>query len=402
MTNPINYPGITINITNPNNNSPQTQPPYPFYQGPQQHYHHHCCPSAQNYGLTNPQCMTYNHYCVDNNQPYPQYIQAQPYPQQQGLAQAQQPQGYMVYPQQNPQYPQIPQEMSQTYPQQISPQPYPYAQQPQIAPYQQINGEQIPQNPAEASQLASINNPQAGYPVQYYLNNYNYATPPQNTSTENQGVTAPQNTTGNNIQNPTSIPETETQSQEQKPLQKAEQNPVQASIQNDNLAEEEDMSISEEIIQNLDKEALEEKEAQKKQKKVKIVALTNEYIMSLENYLNNPNKEVRLLAAKEVLKRLNEDRDRYDDAALNALINKMLQDPEKLVRIAALSALSSELASGNDYTIQLINEIQSNPKSTPEDVLEASNILLKMSATKETKYSEVKTNQAQPQLIFPS
>ena len=48
--------------------------------------------------------------------------------------------------------------------------------------------------------------------------------------------------------------------------------------------------------------------------------------MSLENYLNNPDNEIRIMASKEVLKRLGEDRDRYDDAALNALINKMLKD----------------------------------------------------------------------------
>ena len=91
------------------------------------------------------------------------------------------------------------------------------------------------------------------------------------------------------------------------------------------------------------------------------------------------------MASKEILTRLDEDKNRYDDAALNALLNKMLQDPYKLVRIAALSALSSQLASGNDYTVQLLNNIQSNPNADREDVLQAADILLKMSAGTEIK-----------------
>ena len=110
----------------------------------------------------------------------------------------------------------------------------------------------------------------------------------------------------------------------------------------------------------------------------------------MENYLNNPNKEIRLMASKEILTRLDEDRDRYDDAALNALLNKMLQDPEKLVRISALSAFSSGLASGNDYTVELLNNIQNNPNANKEDVVQAAKILLKMSAGTEIKYVPIK------------
>ena len=132
--------------------------------------------------------------------------------------------------------------------------------------------------------------------------------------------------------------------------------------------------------------------------KLEIVALTNEYIMSLENYLNNPNKDIRLMAAKEILTRLNEDRDRYDDAALNALLNKMMQDPDKLVRVAAMSAFSSGLACGNDFTVKLLKDIQENPDASEDDALEAANILLKMSTTTETKYVNSNT---QPQMLEP-
>ena len=114
--------------------------------------------------------------------------------------------------------------------------------------------------------------------------------------------------------------------------------------------------------------------------------MTDEYIRSLENYLNNPNDEIRLMASKEVLTRLDEDKNRYNDAALNALLNKMLQDPSKLIRIASLSAFGSQLASGNAYTVQLLQQIQTNPNADKEDVLQAADILLKMSAGTEIKY----------------
>ena len=151
--------------------------------------------------------------------------------------------------------------------------------------------------------------------------------------------------------------------------------------------EENNTNTSEALIRELDERNAEEKAVEQNGKKTKVVALTNEYIMSLENYLNNPNTDIRLMASKEILTRLDEDRSRYDDAALNALLNKMLQDPSKLVRIAAMSALSSELASGNDYTVELLTRIQQNPEADPEDVLEASQILLKRASSTEVRYT---------------
>ena len=61
-------------------------------------------------------------------------------------------------------------------------------------------------------------------------------------------------------------------------------------------------------------------------------------------------------------------------------MNKMLQDPSKLIRISALSAFSAQLASGNEYTVKLLQNIQANPNADKEDVLQAADILLKMSA----------------------
>ena len=147
------------------------------------------------------------------------------------------------------------------------------------------------------------------------------------------------------------------------------------------------------IINDLNKLTVERKENEKNSTKTRVVALTNDYIMSLENYLNNPNAEIRLMASKEILTRLDEDKNRYDDAALNALLNKMLQDPDNLVRIAAFSAFSSGLASGNDYTVELLHKVQNDPNSKQEDVIEAANILLKMSSDTDVKYIPNNSNQ---------
>ena len=246
---------------------------------------------------------------------------------------------------------------------------------PQAIPPQQQTG--INNSPYYQPQYQTYNpneNNAPSYPAQYYLNNYNYVT---GDPSQGQSVQA--------MQSSTNIPPEITTN-----------TPVQENLNNlpYNIAQEEnieDTSKSTEIISKLDSRLNEQKDLEKNGKKSKIIALTDEYIMSLENYLNNPNSEIRLMAAKEVLTRFDEDKDRYNDAALNALVNKMLQDPEKLIRIAALSALSSQLASGNDYTVQLLTQIQNNPNADKEDVVQAADILLKMSADTETKYTQVST-----------
>ncbi|MCQ2739034.1 MAG: HEAT repeat domain-containing protein [bacterium] len=203
------------------------------------------------------------------------------------------------------------------------------------------------------------------YPAQYYMNTYNI---PQNTNGMNT----------NNNEYPIQYLPAPQQSESYQQMPNAYgQFPVGETSQN---------IVSNGIISTLDERAEEQKELEKNGKKKQVKALTNEYIMSLENYLNNPNTDIRMMAAKEILTRFDEDRNRYDDAALNALLNKMLQDPAKLVRIAALSALSSDLASGNDYTMKLLDNIQRDPQSDPEDVLEASQIMLNRTSITEDRY----------------
>ena len=131
-------------------------------------------------------------------------------------------------------------------------------------------------------------------------------------------------------------------------------------------------------IQNND-----EKKDAPQTKKKRVVVLTDDYIRSLENYLNNPNKDVRLQAAKTVVQRFEEDTSRYDDPALNALMNKMLQDPQQSIRNIALGLASSGVAQGNNYTVQILNNMKENP-ANKHDALFASEALLNIAAKTET------------------
>ena len=221
------------------------------------------------------------------------------------------------------------------------------------------------------------------YPPQYYMNNYNYINTPANNNGQPFNIdSATASRPADIVSNPT----------EATPSTLEENNTDNTG---DEKAVDSDLSLSKEIISNIDEKKA--AEAAKNEKKVKVVALTNEYIMSLENYLNNPNNDIRYTAAKEILTRLDEDRSRHNDAALNALLNKMLQDPDKSIRVAAMSAFSSELASGNEFTIKLLKDIQNNPNSDKDDVVEAANILLKMSSSTEYKYVPMNNENVEPQ-----
>ena len=87
-------------------------------------------------------------------------------------------------------------------------------------------------------------------------------------------------------------------------------------------------------------------------------------------------------AAKDIVRRFEEDVTRYNDPALNALVNKMLQDPQGSVRGIALSLLSTGTAQGNNYTVTLLNNMK-NDQVNKEDALQAAEALLRMSAKTE-------------------
>lgn len=128
----------------------------------------------------------------------------------------------------------------------------------------------------------------------------------------------------------------------------------------------------------------------KKTEKRDVVVLTDQYIKVLENNLNNQNKQVRLMAAKEILARLQEDDKRKDDPALNALVNKMLQDPYEPVKFIAMAALESRHATGDNTSVAILQNIQKQKTGYGEDSLKASNVLMKMSGKTVQKEFEVK------------
>lgn len=130
-------------------------------------------------------------------------------------------------------------------------------------------------------------------------------------------------------------------------------------------------------------------EEKKKTEKRNIVQLTDDYIRNLENYLNSQDKEIRLMGAKEVAARLQEDDSRKDDKALTALINKMLQDPYQPVKLLALAMLNSRVVTGDDYTVNVLQKMQQSNTGYGQDALQASQILLKMSGQTVKKEFEV-------------
>ena len=119
--------------------------------------------------------------------------------------------------------------------------------------------------------------------------------------------------------------------------------------------------------------------------KKRVVILNDDYIKNLENMLNSQDKSQRITAAKEVFARLDEDSTRKDDKALTALINKMLQDPAQEVRILALSALEGRIVNGDDFTVNVLKNMQTNPQGYGYDASDASRILLDMSAQRADK-----------------
>jgi hypothetical protein len=131
-------------------------------------------------------------------------------------------------------------------------------------------------------------------------------------------------------------------------------------------------------------------EQPKKTEKREIVELSDDYIKNLENYLNSQNVDVRSQGGQEVIARLKEDDSRKDDPALNALVNKMLNDPSQKVRVIGMSALDSGIATGNDETVKILTNMQNSQSGYGEDALSASNLLLKMSGSRVQKEFEVK------------
>jgi len=136
----------------------------------------------------------------------------------------------------------------------------------------------------------------------------------------------------------------------------------------------------------------------KKYEKRQIVELTDDYLKTLENNLNNKkNEKIRLMAAKEVMARLQEDDSRKDDPALNALVNKMLQDPYEPVKFVAMALIETRAANGNEKTVGLLAGIEKQKTGYGLDSLQASNALMKTTGkTVEKEFESKEVYKEQP------
>ena len=115
--------------------------------------------------------------------------------------------------------------------------------------------------------------------------------------------------------------------------------------------------------------------------KKRVTILTDNYIKNLDQYLENQDPEIREYAASEVVKRLDEDKTRYNDKALNALINKMILDPyDHKVRGRGLFALECQLAKGDENTVKILEALRQDPNLLDRDRGTIEKVLLQMSA----------------------
>lgn len=124
------------------------------------------------------------------------------------------------------------------------------------------------------------------------------------------------------------------------------------------------------------------------------VPLTDDYIKTLENYLNNPNADLRAQGTQEILKRFKEDKARANDIALTNLLNKSLQDPSQNVRLVALSALQGNYATGDKLTYQILQKMQNSKDKYNLDASSAATILLQRAGQNLNVSTSSSTDQA--------
>ena len=261
----------------------------------------------------------------------------------------------------------------QQYPQQVQyPQYSPYTQYPaQIMPYQMQPYNTAAQTPAPSSSVGAVNiqifNPTANGGVQHPQYQAQQPVMPlyQNASLYGaQGETqAPAYPMNYNAQ----INQTQPQKHD-----KMTQNAVTPQNTPETAPKEEKEEVQ--------KEAGNKVPEQQNNTKEKVI-LTDDYIRSLENYLNNQDPKIRLTAAKELLERFKEDDTRKSDPALSALLNKVIQDPKATIRYIGLTILDVGYAQGNGETIEILKQLQNRTDlEYGEDAALAAQILLKMSA----------------------
>lgn len=125
------------------------------------------------------------------------------------------------------------------------------------------------------------------------------------------------------------------------------------------------------------------KESEKKEKEDKqVVELTDTYIKTLENYLKSPDTSIRKNGIIDLIKRYEEDSTRYNDPALTALLNIALKDPTPSNRMLMMSAIAGELATGDETTVNLLDNLQKSDKLYGQEAQLATEALLKAVQTK--------------------
>lgn len=108
-----------------------------------------------------------------------------------------------------------------------------------------------------------------------------------------------------------------------------------------------------------------------------IVLLTDEYVKTLENYIRNDNPDIKLMGAKELMKRFREDDSRKNDQALTNLLNLTLQSRYSPVKMVGLGILQNGWAQGDGFTQQLLSQIQQTKSGYGLDALDAADAALK-------------------------
>ncbi len=115
--------------------------------------------------------------------------------------------------------------------------------------------------------------------------------------------------------------------------------------------------------------------------KKRVTILTDEYLQKLDKMLDGNDTTLREYAASEVVKRFQEDKTRMNDKALNALVNKMLLDPyDHKVRGRGLMLLDTNLASGDDNTMAVLDKISQDPNLQDRDKGKIETCKLQLSA----------------------
>lgn len=127
--------------------------------------------------------------------------------------------------------------------------------------------------------------------------------------------------------------------------------------------------------------------------KKRITILTDEYIKKLDKMLDSEDKTLREYAASEVVKRFQEDKTRYNDKALNALVNKMLLDPyDHKVRGRGLMVIDTSLAGGDDNTLAVLDKISQDPNLQDRDKGKIETCKLQLCANTTLVNAPVQTN----------